>query len=70
MNQQSPKDHTTRRVAVIRARWHADIVDRSVDDITEEILAEAALPEVAASDADLQSSRSDHIRDLRKHEAL
>ena len=47
-----------------------EIVDRSVDDITEEILAEAALPEVAASDADLQSSRFDHIRDLRKHEAL
>jgi len=47
-----------------------EIVDRSVDDITEEILAEAALPEVAASEADLQSSRFDHIRDLRKHEAL
>jgi len=47
-----------------------EIVDRSVDDITEEILAEAAPPEVAASEADLQSSRFDHIRDLRKHEAL
>jgi 6,7-dimethyl-8-ribityllumazine synthase len=30
MNQQSPKDFQTRRVAVIRARWHADIVDECV----------------------------------------
>jgi hypothetical protein len=45
-----------------------EIVDRSVDDVTEEILAEAALPEVAPAEIDLQSSRFDHIRDLRKHE--
>jgi 6,7-dimethyl-8-ribityllumazine synthase len=31
MNQQSPKDFATRRVAVIRARWHADIVDECVN---------------------------------------
>jgi len=30
MNQQSPKDFEIRRVAVIRARWHADIVDECV----------------------------------------
>jgi hypothetical protein len=47
-----------------------EIVDRSVDDVTAEILAEAALPEVETSEADLQASRFDHIRDLRKHEAL
>jgi hypothetical protein len=46
-----------------------EIVDRSVDDITEEILAEAALPDIAMTEADLQASRLDHIRDLRKHEA-
>ena len=45
-----------------------EIVDSSVDDVTEQILAEAALPDVAAAEADLQSSQFDHIRDLRKHE--
>jgi hypothetical protein len=45
-----------------------EVAGRAVDDITEEILAEAALPEVAPDDADLQASRFDHIRDLRKHE--
>jgi hypothetical protein len=33
-----------------------------------EILAEAAVPEIA--DADLQASRFDHARDLRKHEPV
>ncbi len=47
-----------------------EIVDRSVDDVTEEILAEAALPDVGTSEADLQASQFDHIRDLRKHEAV
>ena len=50
--------------------FNHEIVDRSVDDVTKEILAEAALPEVATSEADRQSSRFDHIRDLHKHEAL
>ena len=45
-----------------------EIVDRTVDDVTEDILAEAALPEIAADDAGLQASRFDHARDLRKHE--
>ena len=44
-----------------------EVADRSVDDVTDEILAEAALPEVASSEADLQASRFDHARDLRKH---
>ena len=45
-----------------------EVMDRAVDDITEEILAEAALPEIAADGADLQANRFDHARDLRKHE--
>ena len=40
----------------------------SVDDVTAEILAEAALPEIPMSGADLQASYFDHARDLRKHE--
>jgi hypothetical protein len=46
-----------------------EVVDRSVDDVTEEILAEAAVPDIAAAEADLRASQFDHIRDLRKHEA-
>ena len=45
-----------------------EVVDRAIDDVTEEILAEAALPEIAADGADLQVNRFDHARDLRKHE--
>jgi hypothetical protein len=47
-----------------------EIADRSVEDITEEILAEAALPEIPTDGADLQADRFDHARDLRKHEAV
>jgi len=46
-----------------------EIADNSVDDVTEEILAEAALPDISAPEADLQASQFDHARDLRKHEA-
>jgi hypothetical protein len=45
-----------------------EIADCSVEDITAEILSEAALPEIATTGADLQADRFDHIRDLRKHE--
>ena len=45
-----------------------EIVDATVEDITAEILSEAAVPEIAATAADLQASRFDHSRDLRKHE--
>ena len=45
-----------------------EIVDSTVDDITAEILAEAAVPEVAG--VDLQASHFDHARDLRKHEPV
>jgi hypothetical protein len=47
-----------------------EIADSSVDDITAEILAEAALPEIPVCGADLQADRFDHARDLRKHEAV
>jgi hypothetical protein len=47
-----------------------EIADSTVEDITEEILAEAALPEIADADADLQARRIDHLRDLRKHETV
>jgi hypothetical protein len=45
-----------------------EIADRAVDDITDEILAEAALPDISVSEADLQADQFDHARDLRKHE--
>jgi len=52
-----------------------EIADHSIDDITAEILAEAALPEIVLTEipstgADLQADRFDHARDLRKHEAV
>jgi hypothetical protein len=47
-----------------------EIADHSVDDITAEILAEAALPEITATGTDLQAERLDHARDLRKHESV
>lgn len=47
-----------------------EIADCAVEDVTEEILAEAALPEIAATGADLQANRFDHLRDLRKHETV
>lgn len=46
-----------------------EIADCSFEDITADILAEAALPEVPITGADLQASRFDHARDLRKAEA-
>jgi hypothetical protein len=45
-----------------------EIADRSVDDVTSEILAEAAIPEIPLPGANLQASRFDHARDLSKHE--
>ena len=47
-----------------------EVADSSVDDITAEILAEAALPDIATEIADLQANRFDHARDLRKHETV
>ena len=45
-----------------------EIADRSVEDVTEEILAEAALPEVTIDDFDREADRFDRAHDLRKHE--
>jgi hypothetical protein len=47
-----------------------EIADSSVDDITAEILAEAAIPDIPVNDVDPQASRFDHARDLRKHEPV
>jgi hypothetical protein len=47
-----------------------EIAGSTVEDITAEILAEAAVPEIASTSADLQASRLDHFRDLRKHETV
>ena len=45
-----------------------EVIDQSVEDITRDILAEAAVPEIPESGADLQAARFDHAHDLRKHE--
>lgn len=37
MNQHSHKDYETIRIAVIRARWHADIVDQCVQAFGAEL---------------------------------
>jgi len=47
-----------------------EIEGRSVEDVTEEILNEAALPEIDTPEIDLQANRIDHVRDLRKHETV
>ena len=44
-----------------------EVADCSVEDVTAEILGEAALPEIGATGADLQAQHIDHLRDLRKH---
>jgi len=45
-----------------------EIADSTVEDITDEILAEAAIPEIEDPGTDLQASRFDRLRDLRKAE--
>jgi hypothetical protein len=45
-------------------------IDCSVEDITAEILAEAALPEIPTTGADFQADHFDHARDLKKHEVV
>ena len=46
-----------------------EIAGSAVQDITLEILSEAMLPEVEPDEIDLQATRFDHLRDLRKHAA-
>jgi hypothetical protein len=45
-----------------------EIADSTVEDVTDEIMAEAALPEIESHGADLQANRFDRLRDLRKAE--
>jgi len=45
-----------------------EIADSSVDDVTAEILAEAALPVLPETAVDLQARRFDPAHNLRKHE--
>jgi len=45
-----------------------EVVESSVEDVTEAILGEAALPQIPPDDVDIQAIRLDHVRDLRKHE--
>jgi hypothetical protein len=47
-----------------------EVADNSVEDITADVLSEAALPEIEATGADLQAGSFDRARDLRKHEAI
>jgi len=47
-----------------------EVAGQAVEDVTEEILSAAALPEVPHADLDLQADRFDHARDLRKHEPV
>ena len=44
-----------------------EIVDSTVQDITSDILSEAALPEIEPEEIDLQAARFDRLHDLRKH---
>ncbi|MBU6461165.1 MAG: hypothetical protein KGK01_11885 [Bradyrhizobium sp.] len=46
-----------------------EIAGFAVEDITADILAEAARPEIPTG-TNLQASRFDHARDLRKHESV
>ena len=47
-----------------------EIAECSVADVTDDILAEAALPDISLTGADLQANALDHTRDLRKHEPV
>ena len=47
-----------------------EIAESSVGDVTAEILAEAAVPEMPMADANPQASCFDHTHDLRKHEPV
>jgi hypothetical protein len=47
-----------------------EIADCTVEDVTAEIFAEAALPARGATESDLQAGAFDHIRNLRKHEPV
>ena len=45
-----------------------EITDSTVEDVTDDIFAEAAIPEIPPDGVDLQAIKFDHLRDLRKYE--
>jgi hypothetical protein len=47
-----------------------EIADSAVNDVTAEIMAETALPEIPIIGGELQADNFDHARDLAKHEAV
>ncbi|MGF6306637.1 hypothetical protein ABIB82_000784 [Bradyrhizobium sp. i1.8.4] len=47
-----------------------EIAEWSVEDVTNDILAEAALSEIALTGANLQANTLDHAHELRKHEPV
>jgi hypothetical protein len=47
-----------------------EIADALVEDVTADILSEAAIPAIDETDASRQADDFDHARDLRKHEAV
>jgi len=48
-----------------------EIAGSSVEDITDDVLSAAALPDFAMTEeTDLQAGDFDHARDLRKHEVV
>ena len=47
-----------------------EINDCAVEDVTDDVLAEAALPDVGMTSADLQANTFDHLHDQRKHEPV
>ncbi|WP_375788816.1 hypothetical protein ACE10Z_16240 [Bradyrhizobium sp. Pha-3] len=47
-----------------------EVAECTVEDVTDDILAEAALPEVPLTGANLQANTLDHARDLLKHERV
>lgn len=47
-----------------------EIADCSVEDVTADILSEAALPDIGTTGAGLQAAHFDHLHDLRKHEIV
>ncbi|MCC8960855.1 hypothetical protein H8A95_00670 [Bradyrhizobium sp. Pear76] len=47
-----------------------EVAECSVEDVTDDILAEAALPEIPLTGTNLQANTLDHARDLRKHEPV
>ncbi|HXH43548.1 MAG TPA: hypothetical protein VNK51_06855 [Bradyrhizobium sp.] len=45
-----------------------EIAENAVEDVTDAILTEAAVPRIPSENVDLQAIRLDHAYDLRKHE--